>query len=419
MAFLQFDEASGRYRLRFNFGGRKFKRSIKTKDQKIALGIQARVEETIRLLEQGRLELPANADPAAFILSDGKKAGKTVLQKALTLGELIDCYQRSLPVGTKEVNTITTEKLHCKHLLRILGKQVPAQSLATAEMQRYSDQRSQEKGRRGKVRPQTIKKELDTLRVIWNWAVSFGHLAGTAPVKGIKFAKAREQLPFQTWEEIQRTIDRGGLTAEEQRELWDCLFLTIPQIAELLEVVKVKSRQPFLYPMFVFAAHTGARRSEMMRSRVEDFDFDGRTVLIREKKRDKTKLLTFRRVPMSPLLAEVFSEWFARHPGGAYVLCREANQVLRQTCTTKSFRRSLKGTKWVRMRGFHAFRHSFASNLAAAGVDQRIIDEFMGHQTEAMRRRYRHLFPEQRRMAIEAVFARQPQHEATGVALAG
>src|SRR5207247_4212704 len=112
-----------------------------------------------------------------------------------------------------------------------------------------------------------------------------------------------------------------------------------------------------------------------------------RTVLIREKKRDKTKRLTFRRVPMSEMLAEVFSDWFARHPGGAYTLCREPNQMLRQTFATKSFRRCFKGTKWVRMRGFHIFRHSFASNLAGVGVDQRIIDEFMGHQTEAMRRR--------------------------------
>ena len=29
----------------------------------------------------------------------------------------------------------------------------------------------------------------------------------------------------------------------------------------------------------------------------------------------------------------------------------------------------------------HVLRHSFASNLATKGVDQR-IDEFMGHQTE-------------------------------------
>ena len=50
--------------------------------------------------------------------------------------------------------------------------------------------------------------------------------------------------------------------------------------------------------------------------------------------------------------------------------------------------------------GFHSYRHSFASNLAAAGVDQRLIDEFMGHTTEAMRKRYQHLFPSAKRSAI-------------------
>lgn len=51
--------------------------------------------------------------------------------------------------------------------------------------------------------------------------------------------------------------------------------------------------------------------------------------------------------------------------------------------------------------GFHAYRHSIGSNLAAAGVDQRVIDELMGHTTEAMRTRYRHLAPRAKRSAIE------------------
>jgi integrase len=36
-------------------------------------------------------------------------------------------------------------------------------------------------------------------------------------------------------------------------------------------------------------------------------------------------------------------------------------------------------------------------------VDQRIIDEWMGHQTEEMRKRYRHLLPDQQQMAIDLV----------------
>jgi len=48
--------------------------------------------------------------------------------------------------------------------------------------------------------------------------------------------------------------------------------------------------------------------------------------------------------------------------------------------------------------------HSFASNAAAAGVDSGMIDSWMGHQTEEMRNRYRHLFPQQQKLAIDRVF---------------
>ncbi len=60
----------------------------------------------------------------------------------------------------------------------------------------------------------------------------------------------------------------------------------------------------------------------------------------------------------------------------------------------RCFWQPMRGTTWcLRSKknwfkvGFHTYRHSFASNLAARGLDQRIIDEFMGHQTEAMRKR--------------------------------
>ena len=71
---------------------------------------------------------------------------------------------------------------------------------------------------------------------------------------------------------------------------------------------------------------------------------------------------------------------------------------------THFFKETLAGSKWDKIRGFHTFRHSFASNLAAGNTDQRLIDEWMGHQTEEMRKRYRHLFPDQQRKAIDSVF---------------
>jgi integrase len=104
------------------------------------------------------------------------------------------------------------------------------------------------------------------------------------------------------------------LTEEEKRELWNSLFLTLPEVAEFLEYVRLNARHDWIYPMFCFAAHTGARRSEILRSRIADFDFQAKSVLIREKKRVKGRRTT-RRVPLSAFLAKVMREWFEAHPG--------------------------------------------------------------------------------------------------------
>src|SRR5262249_12018086 len=126
--------------------------------------------------------------------------------------------------------------------------------------------------------------------------------------------------PFQTLAEVERIAKK--LPAEEAAELWECVFLTLPDIKNLLKHVKAMARQPFLYPLFVFAAHTGARRSEIIRSRITDIDFKANVITIHERKKAHDKRTT-RRVPMSPLLRSVLKNWIADHPGGEFTFCQE------------------------------------------------------------------------------------------------
>ena len=70
----------------------------------------------------------------------------------------------------------------------------------------------------------------------------------------------------------------------------------------------------------------------------------------------------------------------------------------------KHFQRPIKGSKWEVVHGWHALRHSFCSNCAAAGVEQRLINDWVGHQTAAMVRRYRHLFPNKQQQAIQKTY---------------
>jgi hypothetical protein len=85
------------------FAGQAFKRSLKTANLREASAALARVEETPSLLQRGVMELPADADPATFLLSAGKtKQRSQKAEKVLTLGQLIDSYLKSLPEQAKK-----------------------------------------------------------------------------------------------------------------------------------------------------------------------------------------------------------------------------------------------------------------------------------------------------------------------------
>jgi integrase len=71
---------------------------------------------------------------------------------------------------------------------------------------------------------------------------------------------------------------------------------------------------------------------------------------------------------------------------------------------TNHLKNTLGKSNWPVIRGWHVFRHSFISNCATRGIDQRIIDTWVGHQTDAMRRRYTHLLPNVQQAAMTTVF---------------
>ena len=152
--------------------------------------------------------------------------------------------------------------------------------------------------------------------------------------------------------------------------------------------------------MLVIAAHTGARRSELLRAQTEDVNLKTGVVTIREKKRTKGTLTT-RRVPTGKLLAEVIKPLLASK---RTYLFGNGDTPLTVDQAKLIFQEIFGKSKWKKLRGFHALRHSFISALACKGVDERIIDEFAGHSTEQQRRRYRHLLPNLTKNAIDTIF---------------
>jgi integrase len=406
-------DKSGNYLVAFRWAGKQFTRSLDTRDETVAEAGVARVEETLMRLRRGWTTMPPDAEPGIFISSGGQLFAKPVVEPEpvhnapllpVTIKELFDLYKADLPAGKKESNTLVTERIHRNHISRVLGEGTAVESLTLAEAQRYAARRSREEWNGKRISSDTIRKELKTLRYIWTWGQALGHVPSGCPwqLKDLHLGKDHGREPFRTREEIERRIARGGMSPAEIERLWECLYLTGADVKGCLNYVKKHASAPFVYPMFVFVALTGARRSELCRSRIDDFDFASRSVSLRERKRDQSKAETIRTVDMHDLLADAMRDWIGRHPGGQFTLCQEEGSPVSIHLASAHFNRTLVGSEtWSTIPGFHTFRHSFASILATRGVDQRVIDAYMGHQTAEMRARYQHLFPASRRRAID------------------
>jgi integrase len=423
-------------------------------DEAEAKAVSAKTDYLLMRMNQGLVHLPDGADIVQFVQLDGNlpKAGplpETVFREFCAL------YLKAVGDGAIETNTLCTVNTHlvlqrrlnellrsdrksfalsdlrscgprhvlemyfCKsytaigargilgffgrfaqqasqrcavvldHVARTLGESFAMGKLSVSHLQRHIDRRKKV------VTGVTIKKEIDTLRTAWNWSVRLGKVKGDFPSHGLIYPKETDKLPLMTWTEIERRIAAGG----DPDTLWECLYLTLPEIEEFLAFVKTRKAPPWFYPMILFAAHTGTRRSEMIRAMCEDVNLAEGVVTICEKKRVKGRLTT-RRVPLSDTLAEELRIWMP----GRISLFGSGAAARSVQGTQKAFVRAVKGSKWAVVPGYHALRHAFVSALVTKGVDQRIIEELAGHMDEKTSRRYRHLAPNLKADAIKSVF---------------
>ncbi len=393
------------YRIVFRFGGEKFSRSLKTKSKAAAELALAQIKDGLHRLKSGLLELAPGDDIVTTLLSAGRVRSVAKAKKASCLGRLLDEFLESIPANAIEKNTRGMLKTHIKHLKRLIGTRTSAAEIDLSKLQGYVNLRSREPGIRGNtVSAVTIRKELTTLNAAWKWAKESLLVSFDLPrIARVRFPKRREKPPFKTWDEITRLIRKGKLSGAEQRDQWDCLFLNEREIVELLRDVSAKQTPPAIQIMFFTAAYTGMRRSELLRSQLEDIDLESGKLTIREKKRVRGQHST-RTVPVCSVLRRKLVKWLAMHPGGTSTFSLDGFAITHDMAHDHFVRTIQRSKKFSIASGWHMLRHSFISNCVSKGLDQRIIDDWVGHTTEEMRRRYRHLLPNVQQAAIESVF---------------
>ena len=412
------EQRNGKFRLVFRFNGQKFSRTIETESESAAVTLKGSLEQRLKLIKTKMVPPPSENDDIAEYLIHGRSVPASTkterLPDHLSVTELGELFFSSFLKSSIEEGSFRMMQIHRRNLNRHLGK-ASVSKLSQSTVQRYIARRAKDNGIRGqKVAPVTIRKEVTTLRTMLRWAKAEGLTGSLFESKGLRYPKGKEKPPFQTLGEIRRQLAENELSEIEIGELWDSLFLSTSQVESLLSYAQKNQKYSFVYPMMAFAAYTGARRSEMIRSRLEDIDMQNKRIVLREKKRVRGKTSS-RRIPMSDKLYLILNDWFQEHPGGNFTFCFRHSESSRKSRTNgqqvtlneahKKFKSTLKGSEWQDIRGWHCLRHSFCSNCAAAGVEQRVINSWVGHQTEEMVRRYRHLFPHHEKEAIDSVFS--------------
>jgi integrase len=406
------------YVARFRFGGKEYKKSLKTDRLADARAALKGVERVIHGLTTGLVQVPAGVDPGDYIVSGGTlREPPRPRRRGPPLSALIDEYLANL--AHKAPTSVYTEGVHLRNLRRKLGPraEAPADRTGHRDLELYLQSRLRERT------ASTVHKERDTIISSFKWAVSHGHL-DASPAVGLTPIKVEVELPrFRTIAEIEEILSRGGLSEAEVDGAWDCLYLNPAEIGGLLRTVRERADADFGYLLHAVPAYTGMRRGEVLRLRWQDVEFDRGQIVARSRKQSRRVAETARRIDLHPELGRELQAWRDRRPGGQHVFCEPGStEPLDPDRANRAFWQPMRRTAWCLKSkrnwfkiGFHTYHHSFASNLAARGVDQRIIDEWMGHQTEAMRKRYRHLFPKDRRSAIASFsFAPPPPFTAGG-----
>lgn len=154
-------------------------------------------------------------------------------------------------------------------------------------------------------------------------------------------------------------------------------------------------------PLYLAAALTGLRQGELLALKWMDIDWLAGRVRVADNftrgAMDTPKSHEGRSVPMANRLAGELERHFQTsrwRSDDDLVFCHpETGNVLDPSKTRKRFVETLARAR-VRAITFHELRHTFGTQMAAAGAPLRAIQEWMGHADAKTTEIYRHYAPD-------------------------
>jgi len=171
-------------------------------------------------------------------------------------------------------------------------------------------------------------------------------------------------------------------------------YLTVQEISYLLDTVKEKdlpSHRPIRdKAIFEIFYATGIRCGELTQIKLEDVNFEEKTILIRGKGR-KQRYVLFGEKAKRKLLEYIHKERYLNdrasktlflNPQGYSLTNRTIQLIIAMFSKFLTIKKQLTP---------HKIRHSFATHLLNAGLDLRALQELLGHASLSSTEKYTHV----------------------------
>ncbi len=306
---------------------------------------------------------------AAEVLRLEQEAQKAAqAQEAVTFGSIFDAHYLPHTLANKKRNSYVTERgLYQKWIAPVIAGK-PLKTVSPFDVERIKRAMAD-----GGVGPRTVYYAVCVVRQVFNFARDHGLtecLSPTAKTKKPKFDNRR--LRFLTSEEADR----------------------------LLAALKAKSQE--VYEVVLLSLRTGARASEVFRLTWADVDMERGLLTLLNTKNGRTRVAF--------LTGDAKDMLEAKSRGDKSALVFPSKKGKQIVAISTTFDRVVKALGLnddvadTRQRVvFHSLRHTYASQLVAAGVDLYVVKELMGHEMIQMTERYSHVGDNQRHAAVRAL----------------
>ena len=167
------------------------------------------------------------------------------------------------------------------------------------------------------------------------------------------------------------------------------------EVTELLEYMRKKDFKVPYYELIKTILYTGMRLNETIHLTKKDVDLKRGLIIVQEKvingKLWQPKTKEKRYVPISDEIRELILKQM-KTPG-ELLFQNTRNKPLLDRRVLERFQDSCKeaGLKKVHV---HSLRHTFCSIATEKGIPAEVIQAILGHKSDSMTRRYRHLKPD-------------------------